>query len=160
MNRRHGRTAPDARPPRDDGPDVTGERRLVWTLRLLAVVFGSGVLVLLARPEESVEALSASGRLLELAPLPESATPVSSDFWFPHAVAHLATLAVLAWMASEDAPRRRGLVQAIVVSLLVCSGTAWLLFVQWVRALPFLATGVVDLATALLLLALLRRSQP
>lgn len=134
------------------------ERRLVWTLRLLAVVFGSGALVLLVRPEESVRALSDPAPLLGLAGLPESPTPVSSDFWFPHAVAHLATLAVLAWMASEDAPRRRGLVGALVVSLLVCSGTAWLLFVQWTRALPFLATGVVDLATAVLLLVLLRRS--
>ncbi|MCW5889404.1 MAG: hypothetical protein KIT14_02505 [bacterium] len=137
---------------------TAGERRLVWTLRLLAVVFGTGALVLLARPEESVQALSDPGLLLGLRGLPESPTPVSSDFWFPHAVAHLATLAVLAWMASEDAPRRRGLVGAVVVSLLVCSGTAWLLFVQWARALPFLATGVVDLATAVLLLVLLRRS--
>lgn len=137
-----------------------GERRLVWTLRLLAVVFGTGTLVLLARPEESVQALSGPGRFLGLVPLPESPTPVSSDFWFPHAVAHLATLTVLAWMASEDAPRRRGLVEAIVVSLLVCSGTAWLLFVQWARTLPFLATGVVDLATAVLLLALLRAAKP
>lgn len=135
-----------------------GERRLVWTLRLLAVVFGAGTVVLLVRPEELVRTLSDAGVVLGLRGLPESPTPVSSDFWFPHAVAHLATLAVLAWMASEHAPRRPGLVGALVVSLLVCSGTAWVAFVQWARALPFLATGVLDLALAVLLLVLLRRS--
>lgn len=137
---------------------TAGERRLVWTLRILAVVFGAGALVLLARPEESIRALAEPGRLLGLADLPESRTPVSSDFWFPHAVAHLATLAVVAWMASEDAPRRRGLVGALVISLSVCSATAWLLFLRWAPALPFLATGVVDLVLAGLLVVLLRRS--
>ncbi len=141
-------------------PRTSGERRLAWLLRILALLFAMGAVGFLLRPDETVRYLDWAGVLVGLPPLPPSRVAVASDFWFALAIANMATIAGCAWLAAGDVRGRRVLVYPIVVSKIASSATSIVLFVRWSHSLPFLTIALVDLPIAFLLLAALRRARP
>ena len=98
--------------------------------------------------------------LVGLPALARSAFPMVSDFWLALAIANMATITTCAWLAAADVRRRRALVYPIIVSKLVSSATGILLFVRWTLAFPFLATALVDLPIAIILVSALRAAPP
>jgi len=137
-----------------------GERRLAWTLRVFALLFGIGTVGFLLRPDQTVADLDRFGIAIGLPGLPPSGVPVASDFWLALAVANMATITACSWLAAADVRGRRALVYPIVVSKFASSGTGVLLFLRWAHALPFLVIALVDLPIALILIAALRRARP
>jgi hypothetical protein len=149
-----------AEPVAPSGPRNAGERRLARWLRFFALLFATGAIVFLLRPEETVADLNLPGRLFGLPPLEPGMRPIASDFWFALAIANMATIATCCWLAASDVRRRRVLVYPVVVSKLVSSGTGILLFVRWAPAFPYLAVALVDLPIAVILIAALRGARP
>jgi len=143
-------------PATETQPLTREERRLAWLLRFLGLVFVIGAVGFLLRPDETVADLDRVGALVRLPTLAQTRYPVASDFWLPIAVANLATIATCAFLAAADIRRRRALVHALVVSHLVSGGAGLLLFVRWCTAFPFLATALVDLPIAVILVSALR----
>jgi hypothetical protein len=144
----------------ETAPLGQGERRLALVLRLFALLFAVGAVAFLLQPEETVGNLNLPGALIGLPPLLPADRAVSSDFWFALAIANMATIAACSWLAAGDVRRRRVLVYPVVVSKLVSSGTALLLFVRWAHTFPFLATALVDLPIAIILIVALRGARP
>ena len=140
-------------------PLTSAERRLALLLRILALVFVGGAAGFLLRPEELIHGLGIPGAYIGLPALATTSTAVESDFWFPLAVANMAAMATCCWFAAGDIRGRRTLVYAVVVSMLVASATAALVFVRWSPAFPFLAVALVALAVALILLRGLHRAR-
>src|SRR2546425_8304695 len=136
------------------------ERKLAWLLRLFALLFAIGMVAFLLRPDDTVRDLDRVGALVGLLTLARSAFPMVSDFWLALAIANMATITTCAWLAAADVRRRRALVYPIIVSKLVSSATGILLFVRWALAFPFLATALVDLPIAIILVSALRAAPP
>jgi hypothetical protein len=144
---------PDATPP------TAGERRLSLLLRLLALLFVAGAAAFLLRPEEIIHGLGIPGPMIGLPALATTSVAVESDFWFAFAVANMATNAACCWIAAGDVRFRRVLVYPVVVSMLVATSTAALVFIRWAPALPFLAIVITALPIALILLRALGRAR-
>jgi hypothetical protein len=128
-------------------------------LRFFALLFVGGATGFLVRPEEVIHGLGVPGTYIGLPSLSPSSVAVESDFWFALAIANMATDAACCWFAAADVRGRRTLVYPVVVSMLVASGTAALLFVRWSPAFPFLAVVLVALPVALVLLRGLNRAR-
>ena len=144
---------PDAIPP------TSGERRLALLLRLLALLFVVGAAAFLLRPEEIIHGLGIPGPMIGLPSLATTTGAVESDFWFALAVANMVTNAACCWIAAGNVRLRRALVYPVVVSMLVATATAAVVFVRWAPALPFLAIVIVALPVALVLLRALGRAR-
>lgn len=138
---------------------TSAERRLALLLRLVALLFVAGAVGFLLRPEETIRGLDFPGTLVGLPTLAATGVAVGSDFWFALAVANMATNATCCWLAAGDIRLRRVLVYPVVVSMLVSSATAALLFIRWAPAFPFLAVVLVALPMALVLLRGLSRTR-
>jgi hypothetical protein len=136
------------------------ERKLAWWLRFFALLFAIGMVGFLVRPDDTVKDLDRVGALVGLPTLARSAVPMVSDFWLALAIANMATITTCAWLAAGDIRRRRALVYPIIVSKFVSSATGLLLFVRWTLAFPFLATALVDLPIAFILISALRAAPP
>jgi hypothetical protein len=139
---------------------TSAERRLALLLRLVALLFVAGAVGFLLRPEETILGLDVPGTLIGLPTLATTNVAVGSDFWFALAIANMATNATCCWLAAGDIRLRRVLVYPVVVSMLVSTATAALLFVRWVPAFPFLAVVLVALPVALVLIRGLIRARP
>lgn len=140
-------------------PPTAGERRLALLLRLLALVFVAGGIAFLLRPEEIIHGLGVPSAMIGLPALATTNVAVESDFWFALAVANMATNAACCWIAAGDVRVRRALVYPVVVSMLVATATAALVFIRWAPALPFLVIVIVALPVALILLRALGRAR-
>jgi hypothetical protein len=143
----------------DATPLTSAERRLAWLLRILALLFVGGAVGFLLRPEEMIHHLGVPGTFIGLPSLATTGMAVESDFWFALAVANMAANAACCWLAASNIRVRRALVYPVVVSMLVASGTAALVFVRWAPAFPFLALVLVALPVALILLRALGRAR-
>lgn len=140
-------------------PLTAAERRLSLLLRLLALIFVAGAVAFLVRPEEIIHGLGVPSAMIGLPALATTTGAVESDFWFALAVANMATNAACCWLAAGDVRLRRALVYPVVVSMLVATATAALVFIRWAPALPFLAIVIVALPIALVLLRGLGRTR-
>jgi len=136
------------------------ERKLAWLLRLYALLCVGGAVAFLLRPDDVVRDIDRLGLLVRLPTLMATGYPVVSDFWLAMAIGNMMTLATCAWIAAGDVRRRRALVYPIIVSKLASSATGILLFVRWAYAFPFLATALVDLPIAIILVSALRGAPP
>ena len=147
-------------PVNETGALTRPERKLAWWLRFFGLLFAIGTVAFLLRPDDTVKDLDRVGRLVHLPTLASTAFPVVSDFWLSLAIANMATITACAWIAAADIRRRRALVYPIIVSKLASSATGILLFVRWAYAFPFLATALVDLPIAIILVSALRGAPP
>ena len=154
VDRGQGRVMGDAATPL-----TTAERRFAVLLRVAALLFVACAAGFLLRPEEVIHGLGLPGVHIGLPPLATVDLAVESDFWFAFVVANMATNAAGCWLAAGDIRGRRTLVYAVVVSMLVVSGTAALVFVRWSPAFPFLAIALAALPVALILLRGLNRTR-
>ena len=136
------------------------ERKLAWLLRFFALLFAIGMVGFLVRPDDTVKDLDRVGAFVGLPTLARSAYPMVSDFWLALAIANMATITTCCWLAAGDIRRRRALVYPVIVSKIVSSTTGVLLFVRWTFAFPFLATALVDLPIAIILISALRGAPP
>jgi hypothetical protein len=143
-------------PPAEAAPLTRAERKLVRTLRLLALLFAIAAIGFVLRPDETVGALDRIGAVVGLPTLSRSAVPVASDFWLPLAIGNVVAMAAGAWYAAGDVRRRRAVAYPLVASTLGAAATCVLLFVRWAAAFSFLAAALLNLAIAFTLITALR----
>src|SRR5882672_6096065 len=147
-------------PRAEAAPLTRAERKLAWLLRLFAVLFASGAVGFLVRPDETVTDLDRLGALVGLPTLQRTAVAGVSDFWLPLAIANMATIAACSWLAAGDVRRRRALVYPLIVSKLTSSTAGVVLFVTRAHALAYLSAPLVDLPIAVVTVAALRAALP
>lgn len=125
------------------------ESRIVWIMRALAVSFAAVGLLFLFAPEGALAFGDSLGaRLGTFAPAP----PTGAKLWLSLGVSYMALVTALAYLASLDPSRNRGLMLILALGKASSSLTSLMFFLVDSPVFIYLLNFAVDASLALLVL--------